>query len=163
LTPPEARVVVSPHMYSPHGFTFQGVNGHRGGYSYPGRVDGQSWDKSALAAHMAPAREYQRRHGVPVFIGEFSAPRWTGADGIRYLRDNIDLFERWGWDWTYIGWREYEGWDAEMGPNPHNRRRLRSTPRLQLLKRYYARNRRSKAVARRRPIPRWPNQSQAIA
>lgn len=141
LAPPVRRVVVSPHMYAPHGFTYQGVNGTPGGYSYPGTVDGQYWNKAALAAYMAPAHLYQRRHGVPVWIGEFSAPRWTAADGIRYLRDSIDLFEGWGWDWTYIGWREYQGWDAELGPDPRNRHRRKSTPRLNLLRHYYARNR----------------------
>jgi len=154
LAPPDGRVVVSPHMYAPHSFTFQGVNGHASGYSYPGRAEGRYWDKSALAAYMEPARAYQRRHHVPVLIGEFSAARWTGADGVRYLRDNIDLFEQWGWDWTYVGWREYEGWDAELGPNPNNRRRQDSTPRMNLLRRYYGRNGAVRETRRPAPLPR---------
>lgn len=160
LAPPDDRVVVSPHMYAPHGFTYQGVNGNRRGYAYPGTVDGQYWNKGALAAYMAPARDYQRLHGVSVLIGEFSAARWTGDDGIRYLRDNIDLFESWGWDWTYIGWREYEGWDAELGPDPRNRHRRNSTPRLDLLRRYYRRN--GVGARARRPLPRPERKGQRL-
>lgn len=140
LPPPDGRIVVSPHMYAPHEFTMQGIDGKQTGYDYPGVADGQYWDRTALARHMTPALIYQQTHGVPILVGEFSAPRWTGVAGIRYLRDNIDLFESWGWGWSYLAWRQFEGWDAELNDNPADTRRHDSTARLDLLKRYFARN-----------------------
>ena len=42
----------------------------------------------------------------------FSArARAEGAD--RYLRDCIELFEEYGWDWTYHSFREAPTWDVE--------------------------------------------------
>jgi hypothetical protein len=38
---------------------------------------------------------------VPIFI---EAAEWDCAAG--YLRDCIDLFEEYGWDWTYHAYRE---------------------------------------------------------
>lgn len=141
LTPPPGeRVVVSPHMYAPHAFTLQGVKDHPTGVSYPGGIDGEHWDKARLSHHMTPARIYQETHGVPVLVGEFGVARWTGAAGVQYLRDNIELYESWGWSWAYLAWREYEGWDPEMSSDPASTRRHASTPRLELLRRYFARN-----------------------
>ena len=136
----DRRTVVSLHMYAPHAFTMQGVQGRPTGYAYPGEIDNHYWDKAALASYMAPARTYQQDHSVPVYIGEFSAARWTGADGDAYLQDCIDLFEQFGWSWTYLGWRQYEGWDAEMGTRPDDTHRYQMTPRLSMLERYYRRN-----------------------
>lgn len=35
----------------------------------------------------------------------------AGAD--RYLADVIDLFEEYGWDWSYHAFREWAGWSVE--------------------------------------------------
>ena len=51
----------------------------------------------------------------------------------RYLRDCIELFEEFGWDWSYHAFREWSGWSVEHGsvqadtapsPTPTNREKL---------------------------------------
>lgn len=150
--PPDRRIVVSPHMYVPHAFTQQGIpgNGYPSGIQYPGQIQGQGWeglpdtvywDRQAMDDYMRPALDYSRRYKVPVYVGEFSAVRWSGASGNRYLADCIAFFETYGWSWSYHSWREYQGWDAEMDSDPNDLTRYASTPRLELLERYFRRNR----------------------
>jgi endoglucanase len=149
--PPDDNIVITPHMYAPHAFTHQGVQpSYPDGVPYPGVVAGQTWeglpetvdwDSEAILRYMAPAREYQRLHQVPLYLGEFSTPRWIGGHGNRYLRDVIQVCERFGWSWTYHAWREWEGWDAELSNvDKTDLTRYATTPRLDLLERYFVRN-----------------------
>src|SRR5690606_9705285 len=66
--PPDANIVITPHMYAPHAFTHQGV-GYPEGVEYPGEIPGQDWeglpesahwDSNTIQRYMAPALEYQR-------------------------------------------------------------------------------------------------------
>ena len=78
-------------------------------------------------------------------MGEFSAPRWTGEAGNRYIRDVIEICEQHGWSWAYHAWREWEGWDAERSnTEKSDTARKAVTPRLELLKSFYRRNAESK-------------------
>lgn len=138
LPPPDSHTIVSSHMYAPSGFAFQGLRGSPSGVNYPGSIGGQYWNKAALQNHMAQARAYQEKYDVPIYIGEFGAVRWSGAAGVRYLGDLIELFETFGWSWTYHAWRENQTWDAEMGSDRSDTSRHASTPRLELLKRSFA-------------------------
>jgi len=140
--PKDAHLVVSPHMYEPHEFTHQGIQGRPAPVRYPGEIRGRRWDRSALEATLAPVVDFQKRSGLPIFMGEFSAPRWTGADGNRYVRDVIEICEQHGWSWAYHSYREADVWDAEMDNEDRTQRvRLAVTPRLELLKEFYGRNR----------------------
>ncbi len=145
------RVIYSFHMYRPHNFTHQGVGNNRVGISYPGRIDGELWDKEALREAMRPAIEFQQVYNVHIYVGEFSAIRWAPGDSAyHYLRDAIDLFEEYGWDWSYHAFREWDGWSVEHGGDRADRRPTDTpTPRMQLLLRWFARNRRPDA----RPSP----------
>ncbi|HEY0947593.1 MAG TPA: cellulase family glycosylhydrolase [Opitutaceae bacterium] len=107
-------VVYSFHMYSPFDYTHQGVFSPSAPVAYPGVIDGRRWDKAALEASMAPAVAFARKHRVQLYVGEFSAIRWApgAAD---YLADLIDLFESHGWDWSYHAYREWHGWNLELG------------------------------------------------
>ena len=111
-----ANVIYSFHMYIPHRFTHQGVHGTPTGTRYPGPLGGVDWDKEELRRAMLPAIEFQRDFNVHVYVGEFSAIRWAPDNSAyRYLRDVIDLFEEYGWDWSYHAYREWEGWSVEHG------------------------------------------------
>ncbi|MGH3491135.1 MAG: glycoside hydrolase family 5 protein [Actinopolymorphaceae bacterium] len=149
--PPDKHIVISPHMYAPHAFTHQGVQpSYPEGVPYPGDVAGQSWeglpetvywDSDAVLRYMAPARDYQRTHQVPIYVGEFSTPRWIGGHGNRCLRDTIEVCEQFGWSWSYHAWREWEGWDAELSNvDKEDLTRYPTTPRLELLEHYFLRN-----------------------
>ena len=122
--PADENVCFEAHSYDPTKFTFQGVESPGdASLRYPGTAD------------------FARRAGRPVFLGEFSAARWLGDDGNRWIRDVIETAEANGWSWAYHAWREFHGWDAEMSnSDAADRTRYASTPRLELLKGHYARN-----------------------
>lgn len=137
-------IVYSVHMYLPHEFTHQGVHDSRVGIAYPGTIGGMTWDKERLRKALQPAIDYQRDYGVHIYIGEFSAIRWApDASAHRYLRDCIDLFEEYGWDWAYHAFREWDGWSVEHGADRAERAPSAApTDREKLLRSWYAGNRR---------------------
>lgn len=138
------NVVYSCHMYIPHHFTHQGVHGLPVGLEYPGVIDGRRWDKEQLREALQPARDFELEYNVPIYVGEFSAIRWAPNDSAyRYLRDVIDIFEEWGWDWSYHAYREWSGWSVEYTSDPEdNRPAAEPTNRQQLLTSWFARNER---------------------
>lgn len=139
---PVPGVVYSVHMYVPHAFTHQGVHSASSGLAYPGTMDGKTWDKDALRRVLQPVVDWQRDHGVHLYLGEFSAIRWAPDNSaFRYLRDCIELFEEFGWDWSYHAFREWDGWSVEHGPDRNDRARSATlTDREKLLREWYGRN-----------------------
>ena len=107
----DRNIIYTPHFYSPHAYTHQGVLGKLK-WSYPGEIDGIYWNKDQLRVAMKSIIEFQRKHNARIFIGEFSAVNTAkGAD--QYLKDCIELFEEYGWDWTYHAFREWPPWSIE--------------------------------------------------
>ncbi|NMA46438.1 MAG: glycoside hydrolase family 5 protein [Lentisphaerae bacterium] len=129
----DPHIIYSPHFYSPHSFTHQGVGDRKVRWSYPGWINGVYWDKEQLRLSMAEVINFQRRHQVPIFVGEFSAINWAkGAD--KYLQDSIELFEEYGWDWTYHAFREWDAWSIEHdGYQFQKVRKSDDNPRKQVL------------------------------
>jgi hypothetical protein len=138
------NVVYSFHMYTPFAYTHQGVNSPAAPIVYPGQIDGKPWDKAALEASMAPATEFARKHRVHLYVGEFSTIRWSpGAD--TYLTDAMAIFESHGWDWTYHAFREWHGWNLELGPDRNNLTPDKSpNARLESLLKWTRQNQRAK-------------------
>ena len=136
-------MVYSVHMYMPHQFTHQGVYKNPTGLSYPGVIQGKRWDKEELRQALQPVVDFQRAHGVHIYLGEFSAIRWAPGDSAyNYLRDLIDIFEENGWDWAYHAFREWDGWSVEHGPDPKDHARSKTpTKRQELLQSWFAKNR----------------------
>lgn len=113
------NLIYQVHMYTPGEFTHQGVKGKWNPTTYPGNIGNTQWDKQQLRKTLQPVRDFQLAYNVHIYAGEFSAIRWApGADN--YLRDCIDLFEEYGWDWTYHAYREWDGWSVEHGSDPQN-------------------------------------------
>ncbi|MFA5203788.1 MAG: cellulase family glycosylhydrolase [Lentisphaeria bacterium] len=139
---PVTNVIYSIHVYNPSAFTHQGVkrNKETGLLAYPGMIDGEQWNRERLRKALAPAVEFQRKYGVPIYVGEFSAIRWApGAE--RWLEDAISLFEEYGWDWTYHAFREWDGWSVEHeGDYGQPARLVATTPRRDLLLHYFQKN-----------------------
>ena len=140
---PIPRAIYQVHMYHPGQFTHQGVHGSPTGVVYPGMIGGTMADKEALRRHLSPVREFQLTYNVHIYVGEFSAIRWAPGDSAyQYLRDCIEIFEEYGWDWSYHAFREWDGWSLEHGPDPKDRNRARTpTDRLELMLGWFARNR----------------------
>lgn len=112
------NIIYQFHMYQPGVYTHQMLDGNFGEkgakklLTYPGMIDGKFWNKEELRKSMASVREFQLKHKAKIFCGEFSAIIWApGAE--QYLRDCIDLFEEYGWEWTYHAFREWNGWSME--------------------------------------------------
>jgi len=140
------NVIYSIHFYTPHDITHQGVSKGEPytGASYPSEIKGVKWNKEQLRKMLLPAREFQLKWNVPIFVGEFGCIRWAPGDtGPNYLRDGIDLFEEFGWDWTFHAYREWDGWSVEHeGSEPGKPGKfVDSTPRKTVLLEALRRNR----------------------
>jgi hypothetical protein len=142
------RIIYNAHVYMPHNYTHQGItdSGDQP-LTYPGRVGFTFWDKNALEKFVLPLKQFQEKHKVPVYIGEFSAVRWApGRD--QYLKDAIDIFERNGWSWIYFafgGQTVWTGWDPRYEAVSADSKRQLSykgydTSTWSLLRSYYKRN-----------------------
>ncbi len=134
------NVVYEAHMYEPTQFTHQGVYGAPSGIVYPGKIGEIDYDKETLRAILQPVREFQLAYNVQIYIGEFSAARWAPG-AAKYLSDCIDIFEEYGWDWSYHSFREWDGWSVEHGSDPANTEAVSEpTERKQLLLEWFKRN-----------------------
>ena len=105
------NVIYEVHLYAPDEFTHQRVLGTRPWtVAWPNAEKG--WNKDFLRKTLEPVRAFQQKHGARIYVGEFSAICWApGAEN--YLRDCIDVFGEYGWDWTYHAFREWAGWSVE--------------------------------------------------
>ncbi|MBI5383158.1 MAG: cellulase family glycosylhydrolase [Verrucomicrobia bacterium] len=135
-----ARVIYQVHLYWPHSFTHQGVSGARTGVTYPGTIQGRPCDREALRRFLQPVREFQLAYNAHIYCGEFSAIRWAPG-AARYLKDCIDLFEEYGWDWSYHAYREWDGWSVEHNSDPNDHQpTAKPTDRKKLLLERFAKN-----------------------
>jgi len=143
LTAPVSNVVYTVHMYQPWEFASQGIPPNLTPYRYPGVVKGKMWDKAQVKRVLQPVVDFQKRYGVRIFIGEFSAVRWAAAgSAYNYLKDVISVFEENGWDWTYHAFREWQGWSVEYTENINDLSpSKKQTNREKLLRYYFSKNR----------------------
>ena len=133
------NIIYSVHMYDPHLFTHQTLPGYTVAYSYPGVIDGKYYDKDTLRKLLQPLKDYQDKYRVPIYIGEFSAIRWTPNNSTyNYLHDCLEIFEKYNWDWSYQSYREWHGWSVEYSTGYYDMTVLTSmTDREQLLHFYF--------------------------
>lgn len=138
------NVIYSFHMYKPHSLTHQGIQGIPSGTAYPGVIEGERWDKERLREAMAPAIDFQREFNAHIYVGEFSCIRWAPPpSAFNYLRDAIDLFEEYGWDWSYHSYYGFNGWSVEHGADPNdNQPAEQPTDRKELLLQWFEKNER---------------------
>ena len=140
-----SNVVYSVHMYKPGQFTHQGVHDNKIGIEYPGKINNVYWDKEKLREALRPAIEFQEDYGVQIYIGEFSAIRWApNNSAVRYLKDVIDIFEEYQWDWAYHAFREWSGWSVEHGTDKNSEKKSETpTDRELLLRSWFEKNERA--------------------
>ncbi|MEM8970227.1 MAG: cellulase family glycosylhydrolase [Bacteroidota bacterium] len=141
--PEDEHLVVEFHMYEPQVFSHQGVLKQDGDLvKYPGEIEGAMWNKEKVHAVYQPVRDFQKRYPqVPLFLGEFSCPRWLGEMGNKYLEDIIQVTEQHNISWTYHAFREASVWNPEhSNTDAADTTRKSTTPRLELLTRFFDRN-----------------------
>ena len=108
------NIIYSVHMYQPQSLTHQQFSSQTPAYSYPGTIDNVYYDKAKLKEILAPIKAYQDKYRVPIYIGEFGCIRWApNNSAYNYLRDCIEIFEEYGWDYAYNTFRTWDGWSVE--------------------------------------------------
>ncbi|WP_081722244.1 glycoside hydrolase family 5 protein [Geminisphaera colitermitum] len=138
-----SNVVYSVHVYSPGYLTHNQVwDKNQKPVKYPGMIENDYWDKKRIEQDLAPVRKFQETYGGHILVGEFGAVRWSpGSD--EYIKDMIELFEEYGWDWIYHSYREWHGWSAEHDDNIKNTKPAAfQTEREKLLRSWFAKNQR---------------------
>ncbi|MBK1875508.1 glycoside hydrolase family 5 protein [Pelagicoccus mobilis] len=140
--PDDPNLVVETHMYTPQSLTHQDFWDREGKLiDYPGVIDGRLWNADTVAENFQEVIEFQKKTGVPIFIGEFSVTRWRGESGDQYVKDVIDLAEAHGFHWAYHAYRESPIWDPEMSnTDKSDESRSPNAPRIELLKSYWQQN-----------------------
>lgn len=130
----DPNIIYSTHTYAPVDYTHQGVlKATPFTWSYPGVIQGEYWNKEKLREDLKDVILFQKKYQVPIYIGEFSVISWAeGAD--QYLKDLIELFEEYGWDWTFHAYREFPGWSIEHeSPRRGSFRKSADNPRKRVL------------------------------
>jgi endoglucanase len=115
----DPNVLYGVHVYEPWELVTWRV--HKGALGYPGAdKHGRAIDAAFLRRTLQPVAEWQRRHGVParrVVVAELGIDRRVRG-AARYLRDVICLAEEQGWHWAFYAFRDWQGYDYELGPAP---------------------------------------------
>lgn len=139
------KLIYSAHMYSPHGFTHQGLPGFAYGKEYPSLFP--PLNKHKLIEVMQPVIDFKKKYNALVYIGEFGAIRWAKG-GDRYVGDVIDIFDINQFSWMYFS-LGYHGWNPSYNHSysPNNSAgeyKLHyvgeNTPRWQILKNAFKKN-----------------------
>lgn len=106
------NVIYQVHMYVPAEYSHQGVDSRALLPDVRWPDSSRGWDADYLRRVLEPVRAFQTNHQCRIYVGEFGAVAWAGGAG-NWFRDCIDLFEEYGWDWTYHAFREWAGWSLE--------------------------------------------------
>ena len=106
------NVIYEVHSYLPMAFTHQNVGPRKSGTLKPYPNEAEGWNKDFIRKALEPVRQFALRHRAKIYVGEFSAVIWApGAED--YIRDSIEIFNEYGWDWSYHAFREWNGWSVE--------------------------------------------------
>lgn len=92
------------HFYDPLEYTHQGV--------YPQFPYPVQYTKRQAIPQLEKILNWSRKYKKRVYIGEFSAARWSPGC-VDFLSDVTTFLNAHHWDWTYHAWREAHTWDLE--------------------------------------------------
>lgn len=126
------------HFYDPWKFIHQGIYGIKLGLKYPSK-DGS---KALFLKSLRPLFNLQRAYKTQIYVGEFSVARWApNGSGATYLRDIINIFSTYKFNWTYHSFRGSDIWDLEV-PNKKalTQRTSKPTDRLKVVQSGWRKN-----------------------
>jgi hypothetical protein len=127
----DPRTIYVAHQYAPHVYTHQWREDTA--FEYPGTFDtdwdgeDDRFDRAWLGDLLSTADEFAATHGVPVAVNEFGVVRWAPG-AAQFMDDQMDLFERRGWNYALWVWdpawepwaEEVNGFNFRFGRDPAN-------------------------------------------
>lgn len=136
--PNDGKLIVSGHHYFPEPLTHMGIEYPGNHVPYPNtdavypdssrRTAGYRWTKRGLRNRLNKLAVYREENNVSIIIGEFSSNIDFVENGTdQWLTDSMDLFEEFGFDYTYHIANEAFVWRPDNG-------------RWALLRRYFGNN-----------------------
>lgn len=92
------NIKISIHAYLPLSYTYNFIKG----LSYPGKIEGQMWDKSTIYKYMKPYADFAKKNKIDILVGEFGI-NWRGGfwGEKKYLDDLLSVFDDFGFGYTY--------------------------------------------------------------
>lgn len=140
--PEDDNICLQTHTYFPQEFTHQNIWEAGEDIPYPSTIEGVLWNRDEMEKEQNALIAFSQKHSqIPILVGEFSCPRWTGTNGNDYVRDVIEIAEKHHWSWAYHSYREATVWDAEMSITQRSdSTMITNAPRWQLLKKYFRKN-----------------------
>jgi len=123
---PGRHIWYTIHFYSPLPMTHQGIYEFPAPRVYPnGNVH-----KARMIRDFEPVVAFQKKHKVPVYVGEYAISEHAPADSRkRWYTDITGLLEKYGFNNTFHAWREHPVWSIEVHPEV-----------LDVFKKYWAKN-----------------------
>lgn len=141
---PLKDIIYEVHVYLPMEYTHQGIYGPSEPVVYPGKITGEEWNQDTMRKWLEPVRDFERKYGARIYVGEFSVVRYA-PNAARYLTDLISLFEEYGWDWSYHAFRESHYWSVEhVGPDGAHPVPAKDTDRKRVLLNAFKKNKKFK-------------------
>ena len=147
----DERIVYTFHQYSPHEYTHQEKVDRV--HTYPGKFDtdydeiADIFDLPWLQELLSIAGDWMAENNRPLAVNEYGAVRWVPG-AANFLRDEMDLFEHYGWN--YAIWMWYPAWEPlsegdhdfnfRLGPDSDNLTNVASSDILDVLRGFWARN-----------------------
>jgi endoglucanase len=114
LTLPEddRHLILTVHFYDPFQFTHQGASWVKGADRWKGRKwTGSDAEMAAIRQPFEKAASWAKKHGRPVFLGEFGAYQAADMDSrARWTRAVVREAEKLGFSWAY--WEFCSGFGA---------------------------------------------------
>lgn len=143
------NAIYSFHFYQPLEFAQQRQRPPYVEQKYPS----EEWSKNYLRDVLQPVRDFQLKHEARILAGEFCVVAWAPTDSrTAYLRDVMELFEEYGYDYTYSHYMDWgggslthEGVSVPWGHGMYQNY-VGETPALQLFKEFLAKNERPARV-----------------
>ncbi len=108
----DRNLIVTVHFYDPFEFTHQGASWVKGADKWKGRKwSGSEAEKAAIRGQLEKAAAWAKKHGRPIFLGEFGAFQAADLESRgRWTRFVTREAERQGFSWAY--WEFCSGFGA---------------------------------------------------
>lgn len=103
VLPRDDRLIVTFHYYSPFEFTHQGANWVAGSEKWKGRTwTGTPQQQEAVRKDIARAAAWGKKHGRPLYLGEFGAFSAADLDSrVRWTQAVVEQARRHAMSWAY--------------------------------------------------------------